>query len=199
MGQQILPRNRKGSKLSPRNRLFQKEAVHERSDSGDRRHVTLSRFTFSGKNNRTWMGVITSFRNRSDRPRLRERAAQIVELYDQIKMINRSDHLGLRIPRTMRVLTVDGAKPQVVQSHYPNELSLEELPKRGDSPFYRDVVRQMEVLSRIGFDADLPAFIPVRTPRGEVQAILYHFALVQPKRERAPMQDIHRREWQKKK
>lgn len=145
------------------------------------------------------MGVITSFRNRKDRPRLRERAAQIVELYNQIKMINRSDHLGLRVPRTMRVLSIDGIKPQVVQTHYTNEVPLSSLPRTGDSPFYRDVVRQMEALTRIGFDADLPAFIPVRTPRGEIQAVLYHFALVRPKRERAPVQDIHRREWQKKK
>jgi hypothetical protein len=57
----------------------------------------------------------------------------------------------------------------------------------------------MEILSRTGFDAELNAFIPVCTPRGEIQAILYHFALVQPKRDRVPMQDIHRREWKKKK
>ncbi len=158
----------------------------------------LVRLTLEGKRNRSLLAVNTHFPNQKDRPLNSSRAQRIVEVFNHIQELNRHRHLGLRLPRTMRVMDSDYGRAQLVQTHYPNEVALQTLPSRGDSPFYRNVVRQLGVLSRQGFDADLSAFIPVRTHRGDVQAILYHFALVQPKRERAPVQDIHRRERKKK-
>ncbi len=121
----------------------------------------VSRVTKPGDKNQTTRMVLSNY------PLIRNPKKQI-ELIQQLPHLNRTNHLGIRLPRTIRLRTYPWyqfMRARLVMSEIPHLTTVEKLTDEEFHEFFEDRRKQMVTLSTKGFEAGKDAFEPQLNPK----------------------------------